>query len=201
MKRLDINDLKNLMIEFEKEKNVNFKQASILTIVYLVIVIGFWIIFVTNYSWFEQRIKLNPKYDVGTYFVIMIIAVCLFAIIYGFFMSKLNNGRTVFAFEHNCKSEEEINNRMHEILKKLKYKEKKIKGEKVFYAYKNSYSLYSSKSEKRCIKYTIEDNKIIIYVWALAYGNEIQISKSLMLFPTKDTLLHDLYQIYNYINE
>lgn len=201
MKRLSIDDLKELMIEFQKQKTVNDKQALIVALVFTVMIFGGTLLLINYYDWISQRINLTSQYDDGMFVVIMIIVLMLFILLYGLFMSRRNNGRSVFTFEHNCESEQEINDKMEKILIRLMYKEKTIKKEKVYYAYKNSYSSINSRSEKRCIKYSIEDNKVVIYAWALVYGKEMPIDKSLIGFPIKDTLLHDLYQIYNYIND
>ena len=61
MKRLSIDDLKELMIEFQKQKTVNDKQALIVALVFTVMIFGGTLLLINYYDWISQRINLTSQ--------------------------------------------------------------------------------------------------------------------------------------------
>lgn len=198
MKELDVNGLKELLVQFQEKRKLDLKQFVILCVISLFIVF-LVILYIVNYSSGKEVINVNSDYDSGMNLVYMIIAIVVFVSIYGFIMSRKGNGRSNIVFECNLTAQQ-IDERMINALKKLYYKEKVIKKENVWYAYQDNYSLNST-SKKRCLKYYVADNKIKIQAWVVLMGREFPIDTNFFGVQSKNALLYDVINIYKYLNE
>ena len=193
MKPMSIKDLNKILIDFGREEQKNHITMSILFITFLLIFVVLLIVFHNNYiiGIIENNIDV-----IENNLVYIILFACLFLYIYYYLSCGRNNGRSVFAFEHNCSSVEEINEKMNKVLKRCGYKTniKKIKRR-----YKDE-DIYTSSEFNKCIKYYIDGNKIIIQAWIIVLGRELPINTNAVGLNLKKSLLRSLLITHSYIN-
>lgn len=130
----------------------------------------------------------------------------IFALLFGliaylniFIQCRKNNGRSSITIKVNHDNAY-VDSKMRELLKYLRYKEKKYKGGTAFYAYKDRYSI-NTVSKKRYIAYTVNDGELTIEAWAYELGREFPIDKKRFLSPSKTSLAYDLEFIAININK
>jgi hypothetical protein len=109
--------------------------------------------------------------------------------------SRKNAGKSTFTFKIRNDYMYDINDRLQAILKELKYKPKKYKGQMVFYSYKDSRLPINTHSRKRYLSYTISNNTLIVEVWVTILGSEHPLDNGRYMQFSKESLLWDLEYI------
>ena len=196
--KIDIEQLKTISSDFTKRTKDEFKSLIIIVIVATAIVSSI-LILIANLS------KGNANYELINNDLIVNLIV-IFALLFGliaylniFIQCRKNNGRRSITIKVNHDNAY-VDSKMRELLKYLRYKEKKYKGGTAFYAYKDRYSI-NTVSKKRYIAYTVNDGELTIEAWAYELGREFPIDKKRFLSPSKTSLAYDLEFIAININK
>ena len=196
--KIDIEQLKTISSDFTKRTKDEFKSWIIIVTI-ATIIIFFIFLIIANLSKGNANYELINKDLVGSLIVIFILLIGLVAYLNIFIQSRKNNGRSSITIKVNQDSSY-VDNKMRELLKYLRYKEKKYKGGTAFYAYKDRYS-FNTESKKRYIAYTVNDGELTIEAWAYELGREFPIDKNRFLSPSKTSLAYDLEFIAININK
>lgn len=162
-----------------------FWLTIIFTIVFIIIALPLTYIFKPTDTFLKM---IGEYFVVGTPLIIFIIAT-----IYQHNITKNNKGRTIIKIPIPS-TQNNIDQKLKDMLFFFKFKEKRYHGEKVYFAKKQVIfkEPITTKTYYRYIKYTIKNNILEIEAWT---KNGLPIDNNTFAIVTKTILLNELYTI------
>ena len=197
---LSSEDIEKLSNDLHKNNIKDVKDMITISAVLTVIVFCLSIFLISFFSKNTTNIKPYSSDDTpAMLLLILMLSFGLMAYLNLYIQSRKGNGRTIIRIKI-LSDENEINNKIENILKYLYYKEKKYKNGKAYFAFKDRYTL-NTRSKNRYISYSINNGELIVEAWIYILGRELPIDKQRIADISKRALAYDLKYISENIDD